>query len=335
MTTAYAFESAPNHAYRDHPESPHRFDLLRSNLESFGAQVIESRTATREEILAVHSLQLIESVERICEKGEAIIDPAPTFVTPTSFDDARRAAGATLECVCAVLGGDVRNAFAIVRPPGHHAEPDRSMGFCIFNNVAIAARSALARGSDRVAIVDYDAHHGNGTEAAFQNDERVAYLSMHQWGIYPGTGWYEGPPSIRKRIVDIPLPAGAGDHAFALIADGIVRPFIRDFRPGLILVSAGFDAHWSDPITSLGVSTGGFHALSRRLVQLAEEHCDGRIVFVLEGGYNPVNLVNGVRAVFAALMQRDFEDPLDASQIPEPDLAERVEAVRAWHGFQT
>ena len=215
-------------------------------------------------------------------------------------------AGGTLACTRAVLTGAARNAFALVRPPGHHAEPNRAMGFCIFNNAAIAAREALVGAGDRpplerIAIVDYDAHHGNGTQAAFLDDERVAYLSTHQWGIYPGTGWFEEAPHARKRIVNVPLPDGAGDVTFRRIADEIFAPFIHSFKPELILVSAGFDAHWSDPMTSLGLSTAGFYMLSKKLVDLAEEHCNGKIVFVLEGGYDPAGVANGAAAVFSAL----------------------------------
>ena len=239
-----------------------------------------------------------------------------------------------MSCTRAVLSGSARNAFAIVRPPGHHAEPTRSMGFCIFNNIAIAARDALERGIKRVAIVDYDAHHGNGTQAAFVDDDRVAYLSTHQWGIYPGTGWYEEASHSKKRIVNVPLPAGSGDQTYKRIADEICAPFIQSFKPELILVSAGFDAHWNDPITSLGLSSAGYYMLSKKLVDLAEEHCGGKIVFVLEGGYNATNLANGADAVFAALMNKDFVDPGDASPRKETDASEMIEKVFSWHGFQ-
>jgi len=335
VTTAFAFEASPDHTCPGHPESPSRFDVLQPRIAGYGATALQTQRATRDEIARVHSRELMASLENACRLGDAIIDSAPTYVTRTSFEDALQAAGATLGCVRAVLSGEVHNAFSIVRPPGHHAEPNRSMGFCIFNNVAIAAREALRGGLERVAIVDFDAHHGNGTEAAFLGDGQVAYLSTHQWGIYPGTGWLEGPPQARQRIVNIPLPAGSGDHAYRRIADDILEPFIRGFRPELILVSAGFDAHWNDPITSLGLSTAGFHALSRKLVQLAEEHCKGRIVFVLEGGYGAVNLANGADAVFSALMNRHFIDPLDGPRSKEPDVDERLAAVKAWHGFQT
>jgi acetoin utilization deacetylase AcuC-like enzyme len=213
------------------------------------------------------------------------------------------------------------------------------MGFCIFNNVAVAARDALAgegtvRSVSRVAVVDYDAHHGNGTQAAFRDDDRLGYLSTHQWGIYPGTGWFEEEPHAKQRIVNVPLPGAAGDESFRRIADGIFPAFIRSFKPELILVSAGFDAHWSDPLTSLGLSSAGFFMLSKKLIDLAEEHCSGKIVFVLEGGYDPLNVANGVRSVFSALTgSARGADADDLSPYPEPDVSKRIEEVRNWHGF--
>ena len=333
MTTAYTFVPSPLHVYPDHPEHPSRFDLLTLRLDSFGAQKLDAKPATRDEVARVHHPTLINSLKDICKQAPAIIDYAPTFVTQTSFDDALLASGGTLSCTRAVLSGSARNAFALVRPPGHHAEPTRSMGFCIFNNIAIAARDALAHGTNCVAIVDYDAHHGNGTQAAFIDDERVAYCSTHQWGIYPGTGWYEEAPHAKKRIVNVPLPAGSGDQSYKRIADEIIAPFIQSFKPELILVSAGFDAHWNDPITTLGLSSAGFYMLSKKLVDLAEEHCSGKIVFVLEGGYNATNLANGADAVFAALMNKDFVDPGDASPRRETDASEMIEKVCKWHGF--
>lgn len=333
MTTAYAFVPSPHHVYPNHPERPTRFELLKARLDSFGAQKLDANSATRDEVARVHTPRLIKGLEEICRQGPAIIDTAPTFVTKSSFDDALLASGGTLSCARAVLNGSTRNAFALVRPPGHHAEPDRAMGFCLFNNVAVAARDALVNGIDRVAIVDYDAHHGNGTQAAFIDEERVAYLSAHQWGIYPGTGWYEEAPHAKRRIVNAPLPAGAGDKTYERVANEIFAPFIRSFKPELILVSAGFDAHWNDPITTLGLSSAGFYMLSKKLVDLAEEHCRGKIVFVLEGGYDPTNVANGAAAVFSALTGSKFTDPGDASPRRETDAGEMIEKARAWHGF--
>jgi acetoin utilization deacetylase AcuC-like enzyme len=296
-----------------------------------GASLLHFDAASRADLELVHSPGLVQWIEEACRQGRAIIDPAPTFITPTSFDDALQAVGATIACVRAVLGGDVRNAFSIVRPPGHHAEPDRSMGFCIFNNVAIGARKAIEAGLSRVAIIDFDAHHGNGTQAAFLHDERVLYLSTHQWGIYPGTGWYEEAPHGRGRIVNVPLPAGAGDRAYVRIAVDILEPVVRRFEPQLLLVSCGFDAHWQDPLTSLGLSTAGFYGLARALVALADDQCMGKSVFVLEGGYKAEVVAEGATAVFAALTGARFNPPPDTAPGREPDVESRLAAIKTFH----
>ena len=334
MKTVYTFVRSPNHVYPDHPERPARLDILESRLKSFDVELIGAEPATREEIGYVHNLKLIATLEKICrEEAPGIIDYAPTYVTPSSFDDALLAAGGVINCTRAVMNNAAKNAFAIIRPPGHHAEPDRAMGFCIFNNVAIGARDALASGLERVAIIDYDAHHGNGTQAAFLNDERVGFLSAHQWGIYPGTGWIEDAPNAKKRIVNVPLPAGAGDIAYERVADEIFRPFVKNYKPQMIFVSVGFDAHWSDPITTLGLSTAGYFMLAKKVVQLAEEHCDGKIVFVLEGGYDPMNVANGAEAVFIAETGKGELEASDPNPRKEPDCEARIQEIRKWHGF--
>jgi acetoin utilization deacetylase AcuC-like enzyme len=331
MATGYVFELAPHHAYADHPERPGRLDMLRGMLPSMDAIPLESDEASRSEVGLVHHDEMIRHIEQACVHGAGIIDPAPTYVVRASFAAALRAAGASLSCVRAVRSGQVRNAFAIARPPGHHAEPDRAMGFCIFNNVAIAAREALESGVARVAIVDIDAHHGNGTQAAFLHDQRVLYLSTHQWGIYPGTGWYEDAPHARQRILNVPLPAGAGDRAFARIVGEIIRPAVHHFEPELILVSCGFDAHWKDPLTSLGLSTTGFYETARALVGLAEDQCGGKIVFVLEGGYDPAIVAEGATAVFAALAGGAFAPLSGGAPFEEPDVGAGLTSIRDLH----
>jgi acetoin utilization deacetylase AcuC-like enzyme len=338
MDTVYTFVRSPTHVYPDHPERPARLDLLEPHFSSIDAELMETVLATREEISYVHNPKLIAALEKVCrEQAPGIIDYAPTYVTPSSFEDALFAAGGVITCTRAVLHNDAKNAFAIVRPPGHHAEPDRAMGFCIFNNVAIAARHALINGLERVAVIDYDAHHGNGTQAAFLHEERVAFLSTHQWGIYPGTGWTEDAPHAKKRIVNVPLPAGAGDVSYEKVADEIFKPFVKNHKPQLIFVSVGFDAHWNDPITTLGLSTAGYLTLARKVIQLAEEYCDGKIVFVLEGGYDPMNVANGVMAVFDALTNSSLSEDAalrDPNPRKEPDCEPRIAEVRKWHGFQ-
>ncbi|GAB4504174.1 MAG: histone deacetylase [Anaerolineales bacterium] len=335
MTTAYAFVLAPGHDYPDHPERPGRLDEVARLLKHVPAEPLPVTPASPEEVARVHTSRLIAGLERVCrEQAPGIIDYAPTFVTHTSYNDALLAAGAVLTCARAVLHGDVSNAFAIVRPPGHHAEPGRMMGFCLFNNVAIAARDLLTNGLERVLVVDFDAHHGNGTQAAFLEDERVAYLSTHQWGIYPGSGWIEDAPHARRRIVNVPLPAYSGDRVFGRVAEEIVRPLVESFRPQMMLVSAGFDAHWNDPITSMGLSSAGFFAFSKRLVELANEHCDGKIVFALEGGYDPSNVANGAEAVFGVLTGHTSEKEVgDTCPHREPEAESRLAQVRQWHDF--
>lgn len=335
MQTVYTFVSSPDHVYPDHPERPTRLGVLEPRLKAFDAELIETESATPEEVANVHNPKLVTALEQVCrEQAPGIIDYAPTYITQSSFEDALHAAGGAITCARAVLNGEAKNAFAIVRPPGHHAEPERAMGFCIFNNVAIAARAVLAAGIDRVAVIDYDAHHGNGTQAAFLDDERVAFLSTHQWGIYPGTGWIEDAPHAKKRIVNVPLPARAGDNVYEQVADRIFVPFVQSFKPQMIFVSVGFDAHWNDPITMLGLSTTGYLRLAKKVVALAEEYCEGRLVFVLEGGYDPLNVANGAEAVFVAATDKGELEANDPNPHKEPDCEGRIQEICAWHGFK-
>ena len=336
MRTVYSFVRSPNHIYPDHPERPARLDMLEPRLSSFDAELIETIPATHEEIAYVHDPGLVSALERVCrEEAPGIIDYAPTYVTRSSFDDALLATGGVIACTRAVMEDDAKNAFAIVRPPGHHAEPDRAMGFCLFNNVAIGARYALAHGVERVAVIDYDAHHGNGTQAAFLNDERVAFLSVHQYqpGFYPGTGAMTDASHAKQRIVNVPLPARAGDQVYGRVADEIFVPFISTFKPQLLFISVGFDAHWNDPITMLGLSTDGYLTLAKKVITLAEEHCNGKIVFVLEGGYDPMNVANGAEAVFIAAAGKGESEVSDPNPYQEPNCESRIEEIRKWHGF--
>jgi acetoin utilization deacetylase AcuC-like enzyme len=332
MTTVAALIRSPGHVWPGHPEAPER--LSQVDQARPGVDWLDAPPATPEEVARAHDPELVQNIELVCRTESGYIDYAPTFVTPSSYADALNAVGAALACTRAVWRGEAANAFSIARPPGHHAEPGRSMGFCIFNNIYIAAQDALANGAERVLIVDYDAHHGNGTQACAWGEERVAYFSMHQEGIYPGSGFIEDAPHARGRIINLPLAAYAGDKTFTVAMDRVIAPMAEKFRPSMILVSAGFDAHWKDPITALGVSAVGFYTISRRLVELAGELCGGRIVFVLEGGYDPLNVASGVEAVFAALDGSPFAtDPIGSSPHREPEIESRVEAVRRFHGF--
>lgn len=334
MTTLFTFVPSRNHEFPDHPERPGRLDVLEPLLSSFGAERIEPVRATEEDAALVHPAWMIRSVQEACKQGAGVIDHAPTFVTQTSYEDAMLATGGVLTCTRAVMNGDAKNAFAIVRPPGHHAEPDRAMGFCLFSNIAIAAQDLLAKGMKRVMVIDYDAHHGNGTQAAFLKEERAGFISTHQWGIYPGTGWIDDAPHAKQRIVNVPLPSRTGDGTFSRIADEVLEPMVKAFQPEMMLISAGFDSHWNDPLTSLGLSTRGFYNVSRKLVELASEYCNGKIVFVLEGGYDPQNVANGVASVFDALTSRPLRNEAnDPSPFKEPDYEPRLHEIRKHHGL--
>jgi len=338
MHTAYTLVHSANHVYPHHSERPARFDILLPRLKNYNAKLLDVKPASRDEVSLVHHPKLVSALEKVCrEDAPGIIDYAPTYVTRSSFDDALLAVGGVITCTRAVINGEADNAYAIVRPPGHHAEPDQAMGFCLFNNVAIGARVAITEGMDRVMVIDYDVHHGNGTQAAFLNDNHLAFLSTHQEGIYPGTGWLEDAPHARGRIVNVPLPAFAGDQAFEQIAERIFKPYVESFKPQMIFISVGFDAHWNDApdVTgSLGLSTAGYFMLAQKVVALADEYCHGKIVFVLEGGYEPRNVANGSGGVFDALSRNPLSnDPHDPSPHKEPDCESRIEEVRKLHDF--
>lgn len=332
MQSLYSFAPASEHQFPDHPERPGRLELL--DLDSIpGVEALPFSAATHEEVGRVHSASMLAQLAAACRQGPGIIDGAPTYVTTGSYEAALLAVGASLAVTRAVIKGAAPNAFAIVRPPGHHAEPGRAMGFCLFNNAAIASLDALVSGVERVMVVDYDAHHGNGTEKALWSNPRAGYFSSHQENIYPGSGWLESAPHARGRIANFPLPAYSGDTCFTLLFDQALTPLLRSFRPGLIIVSAGFDAYWTDPLTSLGLSTSGYHSISKKLVDLAQEICGGKIVFVLEGGYDSQNVSNGVRAVFGAMTGIEPPPVNDLSRLPEPDISGRVDVFRKWHGL--
>ena len=334
MTTIYTFVPSSGHEFPDHPERPGRLQMVEPLLPSLGAERVEAVRAMEEDVALVHPPRMIETIKQACMEGPGIIDYAPTFVTQTSYEDAMLAVGGVLTCARAVMKGDADNAFAIARPPGHHAEPDRAMGFCIFSNIAIAAKDLLSKGMERVMVIDYDAHHGNGTQACLLNEDRAGFISTHQWGIYPGTGWLDDAPHAKNRLVNVPLPAHAGDETFARIADEVFKPMVKSFKPQMLLVSAGFDAHWNDPITSLGLSTRGFYEVSKKLVGMADEFCGGKIVFVLEGGYDPENVANGVASVFDALTDRPLGNEAgDRSPYKEPDFESRLNEIKKRHGI--
>jgi acetoin utilization deacetylase AcuC-like enzyme len=242
-------------------------------------------------LTTVHTPDHVDRVRRICDAGGGILDQGDTAVGPASYEIALLAVGAVLRSCDAVMKGEVSRCFAAVRPPGHHAEPDRAMGFCLFNNIAIAARYLQqAYGVARIAIVDFDVHHGNGTQAAFDDDPTVFFISLHQHPrtCYPGSGydWEIGTGKGRGYTLNIPLDHGAHDAEYLKMIDARVVPELDEFQPEFLLVSAGFDAHQDDPLASLSLSEEGYELITRSLAAVADQHCHGRLVSVLEGGYN-------------------------------------------------
>jgi acetoin utilization deacetylase AcuC-like enzyme len=283
----------------EHPERPERLARILDVLESEpigGTERRAPRPATEEEIAAVHTPRLREYLRGLRGRHE-VIDP-DTVTSPDTYDAAVLAAGASVQAVEEVLAGRARNAFALVRPPGHHAEPDRAMGFCLFNNVAIAAEAARRRGAERVLILDWDVHHGNGTQAAFWTRRDVLYMSVHQYPYYPETGSPfevgEGPGA--GYTINCGVPGGATDADYGAFYQDLFLPVAQAYKPDLVLVSAGFDAHRQDPIGGMVLTERGFAAMCTALKDMAESACQGRLVLLLEGGYSLEGLSRSVHA---------------------------------------
>ena len=289
MTTAYIthYLCEKHKISADHPESPQRLGaiqnrLINGQLMDF-LRCFEAQAASREQLLATHDADYVNAIfSRSPEQGQVELD-ADTIMMPHTLNASLYAAGAVIQGIDLVMNKQVDNAFCAVRPPGHHAEFDKAMGFCLFNNIAVGAKYAVAElGLERVAIVDFDVHHGNGTESIFQSDQRVLYASSYQHPFYP----YADPGASHDNIVHIPLAAGSNGEVFRQAISEQLLPSLQAFRPQLVLISAGFDAHKEDPMGQLRLDESDFVWITEQLMAVADEHCEGRIVSVLEGGYN-------------------------------------------------
>jgi acetoin utilization deacetylase AcuC-like enzyme len=324
-----------------HVESAQRLEAIISHLEETGLKkkltLIKPRPASVEELSLVHTKQHISYIKGVAGKGGGWID-ADTVMSPDSYEAALYAAGGTILAAEAVMEGKVKSAFALVRPPGHHATPRRAMGFCLFNNIAIAAKHALARYVERVLIIDFDVHHGNGTQEIFYDRPEVMYISTHEYPFYPGTGGVEetGRGAAKGTKVNIPLPAGCGDSEYLQVFEQVITPAAKKFKPQLVLVSAGYDAHWADELAMMQLSVSGFAKIAGIIRELADELCEGRLVFALEGGYNLRALAASIKATLDILLGNTaIDDPLGQSphSATAPKIDHLLTAIKEVHAL--
>ncbi len=348
MTTVYL--THPRHVAHDMPDHPEHAGRLIQIEAALAEAGLHDRLycqlplpASEEDLLRVHTSEYLALLSDVAHRGRHVLFGADTYVTPESYHVARLAAGAAIQAAEAVAAGKADNGLVAVRPPGHHALPGKAMGFCLLANVALAARHLQEKQQvQRLLIVDYDVHHGNGTQDIFYDDPGVLFISTHQSPLYPGTGRLEeiGLGLGEGTTLNVPLRPGYGDAAYARVFDEIVWPAARRFRPEMILVSAGFDAHWDDPLASMTLTLTGFDHLTRALIGMAEELCGGRIVFLLEGGYS-LNVAGPAvcNVAHALLGEVTVHDPLALpDRVPEmlarlPDIGPLIHQIRALHGL--
>lgn len=331
------------HAPGNWPEGPHRLQAIWGALAASGVdralERVSPEPATRDDIELIHISRHVDRVKRVADEGGGYLT-LDTVVSPESYRVALLAAGGAMKATDLVLEGKAGRAVALVRPPGHHATPAEGMGFCLFNNIAVAAAHArIRRGVERILIVDWDLHHGNGTEAAFYGTNQVLFFSCHENPAYPGTGWITdvGEGEGEGFTVNVPLPPGTGDTVYEQVFETILAPVARAYHPELIMVSCGLDAHFLDPIGRLRLTSAGYGRLAAVVASLADELCGGRLVLVLEGGYDPVGLGWSLASVLNVVSGRGgpLDEPAGTGQPPAPGgwdppgARDRLATVRA------
>jgi acetoin utilization deacetylase AcuC-like enzyme len=310
------------HAYPGHQERPERVETIRAALQNAGwwepFARLEPVIIPEQIIIKIHDPSWMLQLETICREVDYL--DINTYVTPASYDLALRAAGGTAAVASAVWRRKAKRGFSLARPPGHHATRQRGGGFCLLNNIALAAEVLLQQeGAQRLAIVDLDLHHGNGTQDIFWQRNDVLYISTHQMPLFPGTGWLEetGGGVGKGATANFPLPPGAGDKAFRTVLEELILPLLDRFAPEMLLISFGFDTHWRDPIGSLLLSAMEYGHLIASLANWADEHCEGRIILVLEGGYDLAAASACATAVTAALLGLTWSDPIGRAPYDE------------------
>lgn len=338
MSTLIAYAPALDHTKLHHPENGRRIATIMQTLDEYGVlsdlTSIEPVAATYDQLRRVHTEGLIEFVRLTSANGGGLLDRGDTYATAGSYDLATLAVGTCCSAVDHIVTGRARNGFALVRPPGHHAETDTVSGFCLFNNVAAAARHAqMAHGLERILVLDFDVHHGNGTQEIFYEDDSVLFVSMHLFApyFYPGIGGLHEVGTRRGRgyTLNVPFPPGVGDVGYMRSLREIVWPKVTAFQPEMILVSAGFDAHWRDPLAMAGLSLKGYGYVVRELVTMANQLCNGRVLFILEGGYQLDVLSLGITNVFHALLGHDkILDPFGPMPQPERDVSDLLDQLK-------
>lgn len=289
-----------------HPESPQRLYCIYDMIEKLPQEdlvYISPRFASNDEICLIHDARYCMTVAQTAGKSCTRLDP-DTSTSPMSYQAACMAVGGVLNLADILMGGEIDNGIALVRPPGHHAEANRAMGFCLFNNIAIAARYLIQQyGLERILLVDFDLHHGNGTQHSLYDDPKILYFSTHQYPYYPGSGWYKeiGQGDGKGYTINVPLAYGMGDADYDYIFNQLLVPVADDFQPQIVLVSAGFDIHRNDPLGGMAVTEAGFDRMTRTLLDIASSHCGGKMLVALEGGYDLDGLTKSVRAVIMAM----------------------------------
>lgn len=345
-TTGYLYSPVfLEHQQAGHPECSERLAATYSGLEESGLLShlthVNFAPAAFAEITRVHDAKYVRTLQQYAERGGGALD-ASTYVMSQTYKSASWAVGAAIAATRSVLIGEVERVFALVRPPGHHAHADHGEGFCFFNNIAFSALTALGDvgtdgidGVERVMIVDWDVHHGNGTESLFYTDPRVLYVSLHEHPLYPMTGALDdiGAGAGRGFNVNIPLPSGVGDNGYLQVLDEVIEPLAERFHPQLLLVSSGYDVHWREPLARMSMSLTGVSSLIARLMAISQTHCGGKLVMLLEGGYDLQVLKHGVANTFRLLCDQvaDIIDPLGKAMQDAPSISRILQRVKQLH----